>query len=422
MHGAPQRQHWQGNQNNSGYTPQAGPSNYNSGYKPAPYKKFGKKPNYKTNNQNPGYNSNNSGSKGPNGPNWERNRQNRQNKKQARVLLKEQVAKLESQSKTDTKGKKKEKAGKSANLLARIDDIPLESRMEDIDSYNERVFIAPKSNKADVVKQIVDRMDVDNEDAVSLGNDSVYSNARDFYASNALDGDYWDKYSDGLLNKEFANLNHTVPITVEMAKQSSSSSQRYSSNVVNTASCNKTVYTVNRVIKANEAKTSLLAEIRDDTWIIDSGASHHITTKLTDYTSYQPYPEPEIIQTANVHDSLKIHGEGTVFFNTETTNGQIHTVRLDNVCYIPNGSNRLLSRGQLCLEGLVEKADSKSTTFSLPTGRVFLRGFPRNETDMLHWVRSQIAHPNVPMAEPSLFLVNYNTWHLRMAHPSKNVL
>jgi hypothetical protein len=118
MHGAPQRQHWQGNQNNSGYTPQAGPSNYNSCYKPAPYKKFGKKPNYKPNNQNPGYNSNNSGSKGPNGPNWERNCQNCQNKKQARMLLKEQVAKLEGQSKTDTKGKKKEKAGKSANLLA----------------------------------------------------------------------------------------------------------------------------------------------------------------------------------------------------------------------------------------------------------------------------------------------------------------
>ena len=79
-----------------------------------------------------------------------------------------------------------------------------------------------------------------------------------------------------------------------------------------------------------------------------------------------------------------IHGEGTVFFDTETTNGQIHTVRLDNVCYIPNGSNRLLSRGQLCLKGLVEKADSKSTTFSLPTGHIFLRGFPRNNTDTLH--------------------------------------
>jgi hypothetical protein len=70
----------------------------------------------------------------------------------------------------------------------------------------------------------------------------------------------------------------------------------------------------------------------------------------------------------------------------------------------------------------MKKKDSKSTTFSLPTGRIFLRGFPRNSTDTLHWVQSKIAHPNVPMAEPSLFLLNYTTWHLRMAHPLKNVL
>ena len=129
--------------------------------------------------------------------------------------------------------------------------------------------------------------------------------------------------------------------------------------------------TVQHVMKAsekNETKTSLQINKFNETWIIDSGASHHITSKLTNFTNYTPYPEPEIIQTANVHDSLMIHGEGTVFFDMETTNGQIHTVHLDNVCYIPNGSNQLLSRGQLCLEGLVEKADSKSTTFSLPTG------------------------------------------------------
>jgi hypothetical protein len=69
--------------------------------------------------------------------------------------------------------------------------------MEDIDSYNERVFIAPKSNKTDVVKQIVNEMDVDNEDAVSLGNESVYLNARDYYANNALDGDDWDNANYG---------------------------------------------------------------------------------------------------------------------------------------------------------------------------------------------------------------------------------
>ena len=153
-----------------------------------------------------------------------------------------------------------------------------------------------------------------------------------------LDGDY-TKYGNGLLNKQLANKNHTVK-TMDKKVKIPSSSQRYSSNTVNTVIYNKTVCTVNHVIKAsNETKTSLQTNKFNETWIIDSGASHHITSKLTDFTNYTPYPEPKIIQTANVHDSLMIHGEGTVFFDTETTNGQIHTVCLDNVCYIPNGSN-----------------------------------------------------------------------------------
>jgi hypothetical protein len=143
---------------------------------------------------------------------------------------------------------------------------------------------------------------------------------------------------------------------------------------------------------------------------------------LSDFTEYRPYKTPEEVQTANKQDSLTIHGEGMVFFNTKMTNGQLHTMRLDQVCFIPNGSNQLLSRGQLCLSGLVETADAKSTTFSLPKGRIFLRGFPRHSTDMLHWVQSKIAHPNVPMAEPSVLLVNYDIWYMRMGHPYKNVL
>jgi hypothetical protein len=320
----------------------------------------------------------------------------------------------QNQPKADKKGKGKEKATpKVANLLARIDDIPLINRMEEIDSFNERVFITPESNKTDVIEQT---MDID-DDAISLGSDFAFEDARDFCARcGEMDGDM-TKYGNGLLNNKFANSNYTVKTTAQKVNKPSISSLHNSSNIINTAKCNKTVYTVQRVIKANkEMRINLHTIESNDTWIIDSGASHHITNSLSDFTNYKPYASPQTIQTANVKDSLKIHGEGTVFFNTETTNGQIHTVRLDDVCYIPNGSNRLLSRGQLCLNG------SKSTTFLLPTGRIFLRGFPRNETDTLHWVQSKIAHPNVPMAEPSLFLVNYNTWHLRMAHPSKNVL
>ena len=117
----------------------------------------------------------------------------------------DQVKKLESnqEQKPDKKGKGK--APKVANLLARIDEeIPLIDRMEDIDNYNERVFVTLESDKTNKVVQ----MDVD-EDAVSLGDDDVYKDARQFYADNdVLDGDY-TKYSDGLLHKKLAKIPHS---------------------------------------------------------------------------------------------------------------------------------------------------------------------------------------------------------------------
>ena len=165
----------------------------------------------------------------------------------------DQVKKLESNPK-DSDKKGKGKAPKMANLLARIDDeIPLIDRMEDIDNYNERVFIALESDKTNKVVQ----MDVD-EDAVSLGDDDTYEDARQFYADNdVLDGDY-TKSGNGLLNKKLANISYIVKTMGERVRIPSQS-RHYSSSLV-TAACNKTVCTVQRVTKAsktNETKTSL---------------------------------------------------------------------------------------------------------------------------------------------------------------------
>jgi hypothetical protein len=65
------------------------------------------------------------------GPNWQRNQQNCDNKRHIKQMMHEKIASLEKnqQPKAD-KGKSKEKAAKTANLLARIDDIPLLEWME----------------------------------------------------------------------------------------------------------------------------------------------------------------------------------------------------------------------------------------------------------------------------------------------------
>ena len=48
------------------------------------------------------------------------------------------------------------------------------------------------------------------KDAVSLGDNDTYEDARQFYAENDIgDGDYI-KYGNGLLNKKLAKNSHTV--------------------------------------------------------------------------------------------------------------------------------------------------------------------------------------------------------------------
>ena len=63
---------------------------------------------------------------------------------------------------------------------------------------------------------------------------------------------------------------------------------------------------------SKESKTVLKINKYNELWITDSGASHHITNKLSDYTSYTPYTIPEEVQTVNKHDSLTILGEAVM--------------------------------------------------------------------------------------------------------------
>ena len=107
----------------------------------------------------------------------------------------DQVKKLEANQAPKPDKKDKGKAVKTANLLARIDEeIPLIDRMEDINNYNERVFVALESDKTNKVVQ----MDVDDK-VVSLGDDNVYEDARQFYANNDIGDAEYTKYSNGFI-------------------------------------------------------------------------------------------------------------------------------------------------------------------------------------------------------------------------------
>ena len=71
-----------------------------------------------------------------------------------------------------------------------------------------------------------------------------------------------------------------------------------------------------------------------DSWIIDFGASHHITTKEEVFSSLSPYSRPPIL----MGDDTPVAGEGRV---------ELHNGSFENVLHVPKLSMNLLSVYQI---------------------------------------------------------------------------
>jgi gag-polypeptide of LTR copia-type/GAG-pre-integrase domain/Zinc knuckle len=88
---------------------------------------------------------------------------------------------------------------------------------------------------------------------------------------------------------------------------------------------------------------SLRANTRDSkyNWVLDSGASHHMTGVKSYLFDYQPLSSPAVIQAAG-QQKLYCVGKGTMRF-TSTVAGVTHRRELHNVWHVPDMSISLLS-------------------------------------------------------------------------------
>ncbi|KAL9230659.1 hypothetical protein vseg_005982 [Gypsophila vaccaria] len=99
-------------------------------------------------------------------------------------------------------------------------------------------------------------------------------------------------------------------------------------------------------------------------WLLDSGASHHITDDLDLLSYHSPYDGP---------DDLLI-GDGSSLTITHTGSFSISNLQFNNVLCVPNISRKLLSVSQFCLDNNAIAIFS-STSFcikALKTGAVLL--------------------------------------------------
>ena len=87
-------------------------------------------------------------------------------------------------------------------------------------------------------------------------------------------------------------------------------------------------------------------------FIGDSGASATFTYDLSDFSEYRELDESLEARTANKGVPLKIKGSGTVFLRHQVdVLGNVVTIRLSPVYYIPGLSTRLLSIGEWLQQG-----------------------------------------------------------------------
>ena len=81
-------------------------------------------------------------------------------------------------------------------------------------------------------------------------------------------------------------------------------------------------------------------------WLMDSGASHHITSFRDDFATYKAYPTPLLFRTAQDGDAGIVQGlgEGTVRAYVEI-DGHRKLVEIKHVCYVPAAGTCLFSTG-----------------------------------------------------------------------------
>ena len=153
----------------------------------------------------------------------------------------------------------------------------------------------------------------------------------------------------------------------------------------------------------NEISFALYAAERSR-WMLDSGASHHITPHRSDFIDYTPTKGSICLGDKSQADQV---GVGTAVFR-----GPDNTkISLSNVLHAPDLHTRFLSVGAIC--------DKKATISFDHSGFEILMGQKRvakgYREGKLYWLDGSAASLNAHSGSAS---VSLQTWHQRLGHMS----
>ena len=149
-------------------------------------------------------------------------------------------------------------------------------------------------------------------------------------------------------------------------------------------------------------------------WLLDSGASRHFTYDINDFVEYKSIT-PMPLLTAN--GKAEAIGQGTVILVLND-----RAIRINGVLYVPDLTTRLLSLGQFHKSGLHSRgSDCQISLYDVNTKKEFVTFYPRNNQSTLYEIWAQRENPNSKYLQ-TIYKIDFETMHKRLAHPSDDVL
>ena len=149
-------------------------------------------------------------------------------------------------------------------------------------------------------------------------------------------------------------------------------------------------------------------------WILDSGATHHLTSYLQNLSLHQPYNGSEAVSIAD-GSSLPMTHTGSASISTSSK-----SLKLNDILCVPTVSKNLVSVYRLCNANKVsvEFFPAHFQVKDLSSGAKLLQG--RTKDELYEWpmpTRKPTAFATYPDTKATL-----TQWHHRLEHPSSSTL
>ncbi|UYV69068.1 K02A2.6-like [Cordylochernes scorpioides] len=170
-------------------------------------------------------------------------------------------------------------------------------------------------------------------------------------------------------------------------------------------------------IVGSEMLTALSCAIPDNSWVIDSGATHHVCNKREWFTNFQGITSDPILTASG---TTRAEGCGDIKFKAYV--GKHHVdLKLCNVLYVPNVRRNLLSVSSMENKGkIVNFANRRAQVFDSENRIVAIA----HDENGLYVMKGRVILPNAELfnSQKSSQKQTLELWHQRFCHVNNDAI